>query len=220
MLAFGLVPTANVKNAWQAVADWGLEQIGDYGAFWYQMALSSSYFAPGYDTPDDGTAMLTALTKCDTDSWCSGLRDDNLTTTRESWHAGTYSHGWGSSAIVGVTWGIMGLQQTAPTFASFTVKPKLGSLSHANITVPTIRGFIEVSAGPGWLNVNVPCNSVASLCLPRTSLDHPNLHSSSTTLLLDFKPVDSDVVGGQLCVREPVGCGTLGSARILRAVGP
>lgn len=32
---------------------------------------------------DDGSAIYTALTKCDEDSWCSGLRDDNLTMVRD-----------------------------------------------------------------------------------------------------------------------------------------
>ena len=58
-------------------------------AYRYQTALSSGYYAPYYNTPDDGTAIFTALTKCDRYSWCSGLRDDNLTMTRESWHQGS-----------------------------------------------------------------------------------------------------------------------------------
>ena len=36
---------------------------------------------------DDGSAIYTALTKCDEDSWCSGLRDDNLTMVRDTDHA-------------------------------------------------------------------------------------------------------------------------------------
>eukprot|EP01043_Picozoa_sp_COSAG02_P039144 COSAG02_NODE_3069_length_7427_cov_7.977211_7_plen_76_part_00 len=36
---------------------------------------------------DDGSAIYTALTKCDEDSWCSGLRDDNLTMVRDTNHA-------------------------------------------------------------------------------------------------------------------------------------
>jgi hypothetical protein len=85
-LCFGMVPEANVASVWKTVADWGLEEIGDYGAFWYLMAVSGGgYYSQQYDTPDDGTAMLTALTKCDRYSWCAGLRDDNLTMTRESW---------------------------------------------------------------------------------------------------------------------------------------
>jgi hypothetical protein len=85
-LCFGMVDQAHVRSAWDVVAGWGLEGIGDYGAFWYQLAVSGNgYLSPAYDTLDDGTAMLTALTKCDLDSWCSGIRDDNLTMTRESW---------------------------------------------------------------------------------------------------------------------------------------
>ena len=101
------------------------------------LAIAGGYYADASGhgmapyAQDDGSAILTALTKCDEDSWCSGLRDDNLTMTRESWHAGTYSHEWGTSAIVGTVWGIMGIHQTSPAWATFTAKPKLGGLSHA-----------------------------------------------------------------------------------------
>ena len=215
-LAFGIVPQKNVDSAWGTVAQWGLEQIGDYGAFWYQAALAGSYYAPHYDTPDtdDGTAILTALTKCDRYSWCSGLRDDNLTMTRESWHDGTYSHEWGASPIVGVAWGVMGVHQTAPGWASFTVKPKLGGLSHANAVVPTIRGYINVSAKPSALEVRVPCNSVATLCLPRTAHDTA---PRKTRLLLDGVEIPSATHGGHLCGVHGVGCGAGGAPRRLSA---
>ena len=65
----------------------------------------------------------------------------------------------------------MGVHQTAPGFATFIIKPKLGSLTHAAITVPTLRGYINVTATPGNVAVHVPCNSVASLCLPRSAQD-------------------------------------------------
>ena len=78
------------------------------------------------------------ITKCDEDSWCSGLRDDNLTMTRESWHSGTYSHEWGTSAIVGVVWGVMGVHQTSPAWGSFTMKPKLGSLTVRFLLIVTV----------------------------------------------------------------------------------
>ena len=70
--------------AWETVAGWGLEGIGDYGAFWWQMGVSGAgYFGPagGYPARDDGTAMLTALTKCDADSWCAGTRSEPFTFT-------------------------------------------------------------------------------------------------------------------------------------------
>merc|ERR1712217_201173 len=60
-LFFGMVPEEHVASAWQTVADWGLENMGDYGAFMYLNALSSGYYAPLYSTPDDGSAVVKAL---------------------------------------------------------------------------------------------------------------------------------------------------------------
>ena len=85
-LCFGQVPAEHAAGVWAAVARWGLKKMGDYGAFFYLMAMSGGgiYSGQDYGVPADGTAVLTALTKCDRCSWCSRLRDDNLTMTRES----------------------------------------------------------------------------------------------------------------------------------------
>jgi hypothetical protein len=139
--------------------------------------------------------------------------------TRESWHDGTYSHEWGTSAIVGTTIGIMGVHQTSPGFATFAVKPKLGSLAHATITVPTVRGPINVTAAPGVVDANIPCNAKATLCLPKAAADKGVLRTpQSHVLLLDGAEVTSSLTaGGHLCVMQPVGCGAAGGARQLRA---
>jgi len=217
-LLFGMIPEKNVASVWHTVADWGLEKIGDYGAFMYLNALSSSYYAPLYSTPDDGSAVLTALTKCDEFSWCSGLRDDNLTITRESWHHGTYSHPWGTGAVPGVIEGIMGVHQTAPGFATFTVKPKLGALAHAEVTVPTLRGYVSVTAAPTSLKVDVPCNTIATLCLPRSSQDSLLAMAPETTvLLLDDHEVPATADAGHLCAQNAVSCGNGGAPRVLVA---
>jgi Bacterial alpha-L-rhamnosidase C-terminal domain len=189
--------------------------MGDYGAFYYQLALASGYYAPHYDTPDDGTAIVTALTKCDQYSWCSGLARDNLTMTRESWHDGTYSHGWGSSAIVGATLGVIGVHQTAPSFAAFTLKSKLGPLTSASATVPTIRGFITVSATPGAVNVTLPCNVAATLCAPRAAADAGLFTPLTHALLLDGAEAPAVAAGGHLCLATTVGCGAAGAPRQL-----
>ena len=161
MLCFGMVPEAHMEDAWKVVADWGIEQMGDYGAFWYQMALASGYYAPHDNTPDDGSAIYTALTKCDADSWCSELAQDNETMTRESWHAGTYSHEWGTSAIVGVVWGLMGVHQTSPGFRTFQARrpgarqdhaPDHSRLHQRHSTTPVfLNSFIYLC----WVSVEV-----------------------------------------------------------------
>ena len=181
------------------------------------MAIASGYYAPYYVTPDDGSAVVHALTKCDQYSWCSGLRDDNLTMTRESWHDGTYSHGWGTGAIVGVTWGLLGVHQTSPAWATFLVAPKLGSLTSISGKIPTIRGFINVSATPSAVDVHVPCNALARLCAPRSASDTVPFTTSTHVLLLDGAEVLApSVEGGHMCVPQSVGCGASGAPRRLR----
>ena len=159
----------------------------------------------------------------------AGLLDDELTTTRESWHNGTYSHEWGTSPIVGVVWGIMGIRQTAPGFATFTVSPTLGRLQNATIKLPTLRGPIAVTARPGVVEVAVPCNTRATLCVPGP--DPANGARArgrgrgaaeagggpGRSLFLDGAAVDAAWVGGRLCTAEAVGCGRAGQPRVLRA---
>ena len=217
-LCFGMHETqASVQSAWEVVADWGLEEIGDYGSFWYFTALASGYYAPAYNAPGDGSAVLKALTKCDRYSWCSGLRDDNLTMTRESWHQGTYSHQWGTAPIVGVVFGVMGVHVTGPGWTTFTVMPKLASLEHASVTVPTLRGFIEVDATPSRVQVRVPCNTAATLCLPRSDTESPVFTVANTQLMLDGVEIEAIDKGEHLCVAQPVGCGEDGAKRRLTA---
>ena len=55
-LCFGMVPEANVAANWQAVADWGIEQIGDYGAFWWR---KSSAFSSRFSSYGPCTLLLT-----------------------------------------------------------------------------------------------------------------------------------------------------------------
>lgn len=67
----GLVPDADGAGTaaaarCAAMAEFGLEGIGDYGAFVFVGALARH-------SGDDGTALLAALAKCDADSWCAEM---------------------------------------------------------------------------------------------------------------------------------------------------
>jgi hypothetical protein len=212
MLLFGLVPKEHAHSAWETVTSWGLEQMGDYGAFMYLGAIGGSYYgAQYYDPQDNGEAVLTALTKCDQYSWCSEFRD-NVTMTRESWHDGTFSHPWGTGAIAGTVWGVAGVHQTSPGFETFTVMPQIHNLSSIDVKVPTLRGHIQVSAKPSALSVSVPCNTLATLCLPLSSA--PEVVDG---LLLDGAEVQSRRIGNAWCVQNAVSCGAGGKARVLSA---
>jgi alpha-L-rhamnosidase len=166
--------------------------------------------------------MLYALTKCDEDSWCSGLRDDNLTMTRESWHDGTYSHQWGTAAVAGAVWGLLGVHQTAPAFATVTITPKIGNLTSISGKVPSMRGFITVSVPKsGAVDVKIPCGVAATLCLPRSTRDPVGAGYATAThrLVLDGEEVKAvDATSGHLCAAETVSCKAMGAMRSLRAV--
>ena len=208
---FDLVPEAAAAGVWRAMAASGLEGIGDYGAFVFLSALARR-------PADDGTAMLTALTKCDAASWCNEMVQYNATMTTESLglpHA-TMSHPWGTGAVPAVVHGVMGIHQTTPTWASFSVRPLLASLRWANITVPTVRGPITVHATPHSVATVVPCTAAATLCLYRP-------HGGGVAkgvpprLVLDGSAVAAvRAEGGFLCAAEPVGCGP--GPRVLTAL--
>jgi hypothetical protein len=101
---------------------------------------------------DDGDAMLHALTKCDDTSWCAMWEKYNATMTREAFplahlpEGQTMSHAWGAAAIPAIvqvsaplhtshtisssflcSQGIIGIQRQSPCYATFKIKPRLGS---------------------------------------------------------------------------------------------
>ena len=115
-----------------------------------------------------------------------------------------------------MTIGILGVHQTAPAFSNFSVVPKLGPLQRASGVVPCIRGFINITATPGALDIAVPCGSRASICAPRSSYD---AWTPTAVLHLDDEPVSFVMREGHFCAKEPVGCGIAGAHRRLRVVG-
>ena len=89
--------------------------LGDWGAYALQSALGDfdegwgdgeSGNVEAHGGGDDGTALLTMMTKCDEDSWCATWEKYNATMTRETFfgffegnQGETLSHPWGTAAI-------------------------------------------------------------------------------------------------------------------------
>ena len=205
-LYLGLVPEGSVGNVWKKLAAWGLEQIGDYGAFVYFHALAA------HPAGDTGQAALKALTKCDEYSWCHMMEAYDATMTREAFSSGTMSHAWGTAPITGTVNGIMGLAQTAPAYKAFDVKPRLGGVARASVRVPSPHGFIEINATALSTAVAVPCNTRASLCavVPPLVAGQAQLR-----LALDGELLLADAIrrdGNHACV-DQLGCGAAGAPR-------
>ena len=206
------MPAEAQHGVWEAIAAHGLENIGAYGAFLYLGALAK-YPSVG----DDGSAILTALTKCDATSWCAELETYNATTAMEAFPVdvvggSSFSHLWGASAIGGIVQGLLGLTATAPGHQRFTVRPRLGGLEYASVRVPTLYGFINITASPQRLSINVPCNTVARACLMPVGL---LLDEAVHALLLDGGAAAATREGLHVCADEPIVCGAGGSDRVL-----
>ena len=204
--------------AWQRIASEGLEGYGSYGAFIYLSALASA--GPGEG--DDGTALLTALTKCDSFSWCGEMQNMGASMTRESWTdpTATYSHPWGTSPLLGIAQGLMGLRQTAPAWGEFTVAPRLGGLGSASLRIPTLRGSIAVQANGSHTVLAAPCGSLALLCVaPEAGVVEGRELGGLGVLSLDGEDARHLAVlfpPWHVCVRG-VGCGAAGAPRTLMA---
>jgi alpha-L-rhamnosidase len=201
------------SSAWQHVSNHGLNGYGSYGAFMMLSALNA--FPDG----DDGTSTLTALTKCDYQSWCAEMEEMNATMTRESWldPTATYSHPWGTSPIIAIVHGVMGLRQTSASWESFSVEPHLGGIESANITIPTLRGLITVIANATHTAVVIPCGSRATICAKHGySSGGEAALNDGRILTLDDVPIkrESTISKGMsyLCVVN-VGCGVSGGFR-------
>eukprot|EP00039_Didymoeca_costata_P011354 m.159020 g.159020 ORF g.159020 m.159020 type:complete len:742 (+) comp15145_c0_seq4:511-2736(+) len=204
-LYFGIVPDESISAVWHQIATTGMTGFGDYGAFIFLNALARY-------TQDDGSAMLTALTKCDQFSYCNEMRLYNATMTTESLGVPhqTMSHPWGTAPIPAIIHGIMGITQTAPAWSKFTIKPAIASLSFANVTVPTLRGPIHVTATPKNLIISIPCNTMTKLCFPKSRWLSQMLTAKSLdsmTLYLNGRQVGGESTkDGWKCVTEVVSC--------------
>ena len=100
----------------------------------------------------------------------------------------------------------MGVSQTSPGFATFSVRPRLARLTHATLRVPTLHGFIDVHATPNETRVAPPCGTTATVCVRDGS-------SAPRRLLLDGSPAAAQVADGRHRCAVGVGCGAGGRAR-------
>ena len=208
---------ASASNVFNSTASWGMEHLGDNGMFVYMKALSA-YRNVG----DGGEASLRALTKCDQDSWCHQIRDFDATMTRESGYeadGGTSSHAWGAATIAATVNNVVGLRQTAPAYATFEVRPRLGGLQHVAVTVPSPYGPIRVNATPSLVECTIPCNTVATLCIATLPSFTSELDVGERAALhLDGEVISEVTMETRHACVYQVGCGFDGTPRRLEWV--
>jgi alpha-L-rhamnosidase len=199
-LALGLVPAEYVASVAEFVKSRGMV-CSVYGS---QYLLEALYEA------GEGDYALELMTDRSTDrSWPHMIYDVGTTITLEAWDNKykpnqDWNHAWGAAPANIIPRHLMGIQPVEPGFAKVQIKPQVGSLASGSLDHPTVRGTIHVEfkSVPGEsfvLNVTVPANVEAIVCLPR-------LDSTDSTVTADGQTVQG-TVAGQFIVLDNVGSG-------------
>lgn len=167
-LAFGLVPPEHVRSVADFVKSRGMV-CSVYGS---QYLLEALYEA------GEGDFALKLMTDRSTDrSWPHMIYDVGTTITLEDWDNKykpnqDWNHAWGAAPANIIPRCLMGVQPIEPGFAKVRIRPQVGDLKTGSLDLPTVRGTIHVdfASEPGRsfvLNVELPGNTEAAVCLPR-----------------------------------------------------
>ena len=194
-LAFGLVPEECRQRVVDFVKSKGMA-CSVYGSQYLLEAL--------YQVDEDQYALELMTAKSERSWW--NMIEIGSTITLEAWdlkYKGNmdWNHAWGAAPANIIPLWLMGIRPLEPGFSRILIQPRPGTLTKADITVPTIRGPINARFENNrtvsfTLEVDIPCNATARIALPCTG----------TTVLLDGEAVEYELEGN-FAVVDPVGSG-------------
>ena len=166
-LAFDLVPPDRVATVATFVKSRGMA-CSVYGSHHLLEALYRAGEA------DYALALLTSTAER---GWAHMIYDVGSTISLEAWDDRfkpnqDWNHAWGAAPASAIPRWLMGVRPLAPGFGEMLIRPQPGSLTFAEMTLPTIRGAVQVrfEHRPGeslHLEVELPGNTKARVGLPR-----------------------------------------------------
>ena len=170
-LAMGIVP----DNRQPAVVAFLIRKGMACSVYAAQYLLEALYAA---GQPDQAMKLMTDRT---TDrSWAHMIYNVGTTITLEAWDNRykpnqDWNHAWGAAPGNIIPRCLMGIEPIEPGFARVRIRPQLGTLRHASIRLPTVRGPIEVAirreTSSRHMALHVPANMVAEVHIPADSPD-------------------------------------------------
>ena len=192
-LAFGVVPAAQQANVVAFIKTRGMA-CSVYGA---QYLLEALYQA------GEGDYALSLLTATTARSWANMTYTVGSTITLEAWDPVykpnlDWNHAWGAAPANIIPRYLMGVRPLTPGFGKILIQPQVGSLTSAQITVPTIRGTVGVNVTGNTstsfaMAVDIPANTTAKVGVP-------TLGSGSTTVIVDGAGTLGTITGNTLYV--------------------
>jgi len=77
-------------------------------------------------------------------------------TIGECWGWGTHVHGWSCAPARDLMFYVLGVMPAEPGYTVVRIAPRLGSITHAEATVPTPNGLVHLEISPERLRIESP----------------------------------------------------------------
>jgi len=170
-LYFGITPAADREAVFDYVKSVGSppEPLGAY--FFYGLLVKK-----------DEDKLLHRLLDQTQAQWGLMVASGSTTTWEAFIPDFSRGHGWSASPMQLFPSGIVGVKPTRQGYSSWEVRPHLGSLSRAEVMIPTVKGDIPVA----WrhkpdgltLKLTVPANTTARVHIPAAGFLHRRITES------------------------------------------
>jgi alpha-L-rhamnosidase len=156
-LACDVVPSDKIAS----VASHAKARGAAFGVYGAQYVIEGLYKAGEEDYA------LSLLASTGASSWYNMIASGSTMTTEAFDTAfGDWSHAWGTAPANLIPRCLMGIEPIGAGFSKIQIKPQIGTLSNASVTVPTIRGSVSVSVTKGStykIAVTVPFGAAAKV---------------------------------------------------------
>ena len=87
--------------------------------------------------------------------WAQFLKN-GYDTIGECWGWGTHVHGWSCAPARDLIFYILGIEPAEPGYTTVRIAPHLGPVTHAEASVPTPHGLIQVRVTPELMHIESP----------------------------------------------------------------
>ncbi len=104
---------------------------------------------------------------------------------------GTLNHAWTGGPLTLMAQYLAGVSPTSPAFATYQIKPRLGSVNRVSLGFDSVGGRIEVAMHRRpdrfHLKLQSPENTTATVCIPLATLGHTAVRVGGNPLWLNGK---------------------------------
>jgi hypothetical protein len=164
---------------------------------------------------DMGNAALDlVLTSDSKHSWLAMMRAHNATTTMECWDPDelpnlTFSHIWSASPNFVIPWFLLGIRPLTPGYATLSIKPQPGTLTHVSYIMPTVRGPVHANVTQEFTSNGVQTRYTLSAVIPGNvrALLHAPVPPVACALRLDGNTVAASLTAKGAHLQIEVGAG-------------